>query len=169
MGYRYLAEGAVTLITDYIKANIATALDTVGSAVGTPQVSLENPKSYFIYEQPQAYECPAVFVICDDIDFKIQDRKSNFINADDSIKVSIAVEDQDEEQLTYKAWRYQSALHSVLDESTITSSDNKLVLKCVVYRNRFSQIYLRQEDRGPIGKFRKEVMLECTVTHFENF
>ncbi len=167
--YRQLAEGAVELMISTIKAHISGALDTVGSAVGIPQVSLENPKSYFIYEQPQDFDCPAIFVIMDDLDFKIEERKSNFVNAQDRINVAVTVEDQDMDLLTIKAWRYLSALHSVLDNTTMTSTNSKLVLKCVVYRARFSDVYSRQEPNGPGGKFRKEMMLECGVTHLENF
>lgn len=169
--YRKLAEGAVNLVINTIQSNIQNALDVVSSGVsGTiPQVSIENPRSYFIYEKPQAFECPSIFVIMDDLDFRISDRKANFVNAQDKIYVSACVEDQDEDRTTVKAWRYLSALHYVLDETTMTSSDNKLVLKCVVYRARFSAVYSRPEGNGPGGKFRKEMMLECDIAHFENF
>ncbi len=167
--YRQLAEGAINLVVDRVKADIAAALDVVSAAAGSPKVQLENPKSYFIFEQPQAYECPAIFAIMDELDFKIEDRKSNFVNAQDRINVAVCVEDQDEERTTVKAWRYLSALHSVLDNTTMKTSDDKLVLKCVVYRARFSEIYTRKEANGPGGKFRKEMMLECSVTHLENF
>lgn len=165
--YQYLAEGAVRYMVDYIKANIGAALDNVSQNVGVPQVQLNNPLNYFIYEQPDAYQCPAVIVIMDDMDFKIEERKSNFVNAQDKINVSIVVEDQDQSLLTVKAWRYQSALHALLDGSTITSPDDAMVLKCFVYRARFSSVYARPEDTPSVGAFRKEVLLECGVTHFE--
>lgn len=166
--YRQLAEGAVTLILAELKANLPTELSRVsaGAPAGSPRPSIENVKSWFIYEQPQAYECPACFVIVDDLDFKIDDRKANFVNAQDRINVAITVEDQDAALLTVKAWRYLSALHAVLDGTTMKTSDDKLVLKCVVYRARFSEVY-SQKEQG--GKFRKEMMLECGVTHLENF
>ncbi len=165
--YRQLAEGAVNLVLAELKANLPDALDVVSAgAPSTPKPSLENVKSWFIFEKPQAYECPAVFVIIDDIDFKIEERKSNFVNAQDRINVAITVEDQDAALLTVKAWRYLSALHAVLDNTTMTSQDDSLVLKCIVYRARFSDVYSQQEQGG---KFRKEMMLECGVTHLENF
>jgi len=164
--YPQLAEGASNLIVSYIQANIASALDTAQANVGAPIVSLENPRDYFIYEQPQAYECPACFVILDDTDFKVQDRKPNSINAEDRFNIAICVEDQDADLLTRKAWRYQSALFSVMNGTTIVSNDNSLVLKSWVYRSRFSQVYSMKESGG---KFRKEVLLECNIAHFENF
>jgi len=161
-----LAEGASNLLVDFIKTNIGAALDTVGANVGIPQVMIDNPKSYFIYEQPQAYECPAVFVVIDEQDFKVQERKANSVNAEDVFNVSVVVEDQDADLLTYKAWRYQSALFNILNLATIAANDGSLVLKCVVYRAKFSQVYSMKQEGG---KFRKEVMLECRIAHFENF
>lgn len=166
MNYAQLAEGATNLIIEFIKTNVSAQLDIVGSSVGLPQVSLENPKSYFTYDQPQVYECPAVFVIIDDQDFQIQERKPNSINAADRFNIAIAVEDQDADRVTTKAWRYLSALYQVLNNSRMTSSDGSLVLSCVVYRSKFSQVYTRKEGEG---SFRKEIMLECNVTHLENF
>ena len=161
-----LAEGASNLLVSFIQQNISGALDVVGANVGIPQVMLDNPKSYFIYEQPQAYECPAVFVVIDEQDFKVQERKPNSINAEDVFNISVVVEDQDADLLTYKAWRYQSALFNILNLATITASDSSLVLKCVVYRAKFSQVYSQKQEGG---KFRKEIMLECRIAHFEKF
>lgn len=169
MSYRKLSEGTRSLIIDYVQANIAAALDVVAGAVGPPKMTLENPKSYFIYPKPHGYQVPAVFVINDDFDFRIVDKKANCINARVRVNVSILVEDQDAEILTYKSDRYLSALHSVLDQADIVSTDNMLALKVVVYRARFSPVYSRQEDQVNEGTFRKEVLLECEVEHVENF
>lgn len=169
MSYRQLLEGSASLIIDYLKTNIGSALDTVGSSVGVPQVTLENPKEYFIYPKPTGYELPAIFVICDDMDFRIKDMKSNFINAVGHFKISALVEDQTEDLLTYKAWRYLSALHDVLNQTDILSSDESLKLTSVVYKTRISPTFMRQETSGDGGKFRKEILLECDVEHLENF
>lgn len=168
MSYRYLAEGAVNLVVAQLKANLPAALLAVSAGVpaGLPRPSIETVKSWFIFSQPEIFEAPACFVIIDDMDFQIKDKKSNFINAQNRINVAICVEDQDANMLTIKAYRYLSALHSVLDETTMTSADKKLVLKSVVYRARFSDVYSRKEQGG---KFRKEMMLECGVSHMENF
>lgn len=169
MSYAQLAEGASNLVVDYIKANIASALDVVAANATQPKVAIENPRSYLTFEQPQAYECPAVFIIFDSQDFQVAERKANSINALDMINVAVCVEDIDEDLLNYKAWRYQSALFSILNLSTIAAQDGSLVLKSVVYNSRFSPVYSRPEGNGPGGKFRKEVMLECRMTHLENF
>lgn len=167
--YPQLAEGDYNLIADFIKANIGAALDTVAAKVSTPQMQIDNPKSYYNYEEPQAYELPAIFVIHDDIDFKVGDRKPNSVNADSKINISVLVEDQDARIVTYKAWRYLSALFTILNVSTLKSSDNSLVLKLVIYRARFSQTYSKKEEGTPGATFRKEVLFECVATHLENF
>lgn len=164
-----LTEGAVTLISDHIRANIGAALDAVSTAAGLPSVTLENPRSYFIWPKPQGYELPAVFVISDDLDFKIEERKPNFINGQDRIMVSVLVEDQDEEMLTYKSWRYQAALHDVLDFSELVSTDQKLAIKVVVYHHKFTPVFANTDGISGGGKFRKEVVLMCNVEHWESF
>lgn len=169
MSYRQLLEGSATLIVNYITANIAAALDVVGAAVGQPQVALENPKEYFIYPKAAGHELPAIFVICDDMDFRLADKKSNFINAEARFKISALVEEQGEEQLTYKAWRYLSALHAVLDEANILNADESLKLIARVDKTRISPTFMRDEGGGDGGKFRKEILLECNVEHLENF
>lgn len=171
MSARNLAEGATTLIISQIQTNIDSALNSVatyftGTGPGNG-VSLENPREYFFYEKPQGYMLPAVFVIPKDIDFSIDKNKSNFVNAQTKYMISVLVEDEDLERLTVKAWRYQSALHSVLDQTSMVSSDNSLQLKCVVYHATFSPTWTTED--GLKGSFRKEVVLECEVTHLENF
>lgn len=169
MSYRKLSEGTRSLMIDYLKANLPAALDVVGANVGDPQMQLDNPRAYFIYPKPAGYELPAVFTIVDDFDFRITEKKANFINAKVKVNVSVEVEDQDAEILTYKADRYLSALHSVLDEADIVSGDSKLALTVIVYHARYSPVYMRPEGSGDGGKFRKEVLLECEVEHVENF
>jgi len=165
---RKLTEGAVDLLIDYINTNISAALDAV-SGTYTDGIGLENPQEYFIYPKARGLQPPCVFVIADDMDFKIAENKSNFVNAEDRINVSLIAEDTNEERLTRKVYRYQSALHMVLDEANIVSSDNLLSLKVVVYSTAISDTYGRPEDKGEGGHFRKEVMLRCRVAHFENF
>lgn len=165
-----LAEGAVTNVIDYIRANIGTALDAVALKAGPPAVSLESFKSYFIYEKPQGYALPACFVLMPDMDFRIKETASNFVNASDKISVICWVEDQDEEALTYKAWRYQSALFALLDQANIISADNSLKLVVVVYHAEFSAL---QQVEGPASGsgaiFRKAILLRCEVDHLENY
>lgn len=164
------AEGAINLIIPYIQSNIGSALNSVAANVGNPKIALSNPKEYYIYEKPQGYQLPAVFVICDEFDFRVQEMKSNFVNAKAKIKVSILVEDQDANNLTYSAWRYQSALISLLNNAQILSASGNLKLIVVVYRARFSPTYMRAESKsGEGGAFRKEIVLDCEVEHYENF
>jgi hypothetical protein len=165
-----LAEGDVTLITAYIKANIDAALAGVRAQWADALVTTESPQSYFIYRKAQGYKLPAVFVIHDEMDFRIADMKANFINGKSTIAVSVLVEDKDEFLLTKKAFRYQQALHYVLDQAQMVSNAGGLKLICVVYRHTFSPHWTTGEDNSEDGvNFRKEVVLECQVEHLENY
>lgn len=166
-----LAEGQVTQVISHIQANIGAALDSVAAGLGStrPSVSLENIKSYFVFEKAQGYELPAIFVILPTLDFRIAENASNFINAVGRLAVVAWVEDQDEESVTYKAWRYQSALWSVLDQADIVSSDNKLKIKPVVSSAEFSNTQEYVSDQGAGQRFRKAVLLKCNVEHLENY
>lgn len=166
MGVHQLTEGAVDTITAYIQANIGAALNTV-AAKYSDGISLENPRSYFTYPKAQGYRLPAVFVIADEIDFNIDKNKANFISATDRFKISILVEEKDEDRVTRKCWRYQSALHSVIDQAQMVSSDNLLKLVGGVYKSSYSPVWT--DAKGEDGQFRKEVVLECEVTHLENY
>jgi hypothetical protein len=168
MGYRKLAEGARNLIISYLQTNLPSCLNTVAaSSPGNPAVSLENPRKYFIYAEPKADIVPAVFVMCDNIDFRITDKKPNALNAKDKFRISILVEDQDQDRLTIKCDRYLSGLHSCLDKTVIPDPDGTLNLIVVVYRATFSPVFMRQDTKGPGGQFRKECVLECDVEHIE--
>lgn len=168
MSVRKLLEGEIDLIEEYIQNNISSALDAV-SATYSDGIGLENPREYFIYPKSKGLQPPCIFTIADDIDFKISENNSNFVNAEGRINISLLAEDTDEERLTRKVYRYQSALHSVLDEANIVSTDSLLSLKVVVYSSALSDIYGRPEESGDGGHFRKEVVMRCRVAHFENF
>lgn len=168
-----LSEGATQLLVSYIQSNISAALDSVATnavAAGNPSIALPNPVSYFIYPKAAGYRLPAIFVISDDMDFRIQDKKANFINAKDYFNISALIEDQTEDNMTEAAWRYQQALYWILDEANILSSDNALKLIVVVYKSKISPTFMRTESSpGDGGKFRKEIVLQCQVEHMENY
>lgn len=164
----YLAEGDILLISSYIKSNIAASLANVRGLWNDAKVTTEPPQDYFIYQKPQGYRLPAVFVIHQQMDFRIAEQKANFINGKSQIDVSVVVEDKDEFLLTIKAFRYQQALHQVLDQAQIISGDNNLKLIVVVYRHTFSPHWAAKEDGSDDVNFRREVVLECQVEHLEN-
>lgn len=165
---RQLIETDIDLIETQIKSNIATALADVRTQRADPTVSTEPPNGYYIYEKSQAYRCPAVFIIGDRIDFKKLEKQANFIDAVSRINVTVLIEDKDAERLTIKAWRYQAALHEVLDQVQLTSADSRVKITIVVMNASFSPLYsLTQDPTAANAIFRKEVVLECDVHHYE--
>lgn len=165
-----LTEGTVNLMMTQIQNNIAGALANVRADVNNPVVTTESPRSYFIYPKAHGYRGPAVFVIADNIDFRKEQRGANFISAVIRVNVTVMVEDRNAELLTRRAWRYQSALYQILDETQLVSADNKLKIVIIVKNARYSPTYTTAKDpSAPEGIFRQEVMLECDVEHWENF
>lgn len=167
-----LAEASVTLTRDYIRSNISAALSAVRSDRADSAVTTEAPTSasYFIYKKAKAYKAPAIFIICEDFDFKITEHAANFIEAVAKVNVSVVVEDRNAELLTIKCWRYQSALHQLLAQQPLVSTDGKVKLTVIVKKEMFSELYstLKNAD-SPEAAFRKEVLLECEIYHRENY
>lgn len=168
MSYPKLTEIAVGLINDYIQANIDTELAGVDLDRGDHLVNTDPPQSYFIYNFPQVFKAPAVIIYADDLDFKKRDRGQNHINAEHKIYISVIIEERTAEFLTVKAWRYQAALHHLLDQVPLVSADKKVKIVIVVAHAAYSPIYTSDQGKGVESQvFRKEVSLELAVEHFE--
>lgn len=158
------------LITSTIRTNIEAALSALRTDRSDPRVQTPKPIEYFISEHNDPYKCPAVFVIADDLDFQQEQMGANFVDAKARINVSIVVEDRVAELLTRGAYRYATALKTVLEQANLTSQNNKVKMSLVVNRMRFSPLYTKAQKQGETsGVFRKEAVLECEVRHFENF
>lgn len=165
-----LTEATVNLLVGHIKTNIAAALAGVRSEAPAPVVTTEAPKSYFIYPKAKGYRTPAVFVIADEFDFQVPERGANFISGSVHVNVSVLLEDRNSELLTIRCWRYQSALYNLLAQTQLTSSDNALKIVSIVRRARYSPLYSNSKDENSVeAVFRKEVLLELEVDHYENF
>ena len=167
-----LAEAAVGLIIDNIQANIAAALSNIRNYWDDSQVTTELPptESYFIYPKAQGYQCPAIFVIDEGPhDFRQADAQANFICARMVINVSVKVEDQDARRLTIKAWRYASALHSILEQANLVMSDNSVKIVVKVKRIKPGPLYtIENDDANTTAQFFKEYGLFCEVEFWEN-
>jgi uncharacterized membrane-anchored protein YhcB (DUF1043 family) len=164
---RHLVETAVDLVVDQIQSNIAEALADIRVNRADNAVTLEPPRDYFIYPRAKGYRTPAVFVIGDRIDFLKERRGANHINAAIRLNVTVLVEDKDAERITRKAYRYQAALHQVLDQVRLQSSDNQASLTVVIQSASYSPLYSNLEAGDPQAVYRKEISLELDVFQFE--
>lgn len=167
MSVRFLGETTVRSIQAHIKANIATALADLRTERGDAKVSTEPPQSYFIYETAKGYKTPACFTILRDMNFQKAEMGANHITARASITVSILVEDKDREKLTIKAWRYQAALHELLDQTILDVTGAKIFL--IVTDAQFSPVFTADKSTGPQGVFRQEMALIVEAQHREGF
>ena len=170
MSARHLTEWAVDLVTDQIKANIQGALIDVSSVFPpyAPTLSFEPPRDYYTYPRAMGYRTPAVFVIADRIDFQKREKGANHINANIRLNVSVLIEDKDADRIVRKAYRYQSALQTVLDQVQLLSGDGALKIVVVVQNAAFSPLYSNTDDpTAPGTVYRKEVSLELDCYTYE--
>jgi hypothetical protein len=166
---RELVEISTKLIIDEIQENIVDALAGVSTDRADSVVNLEAPRKYYFYEKVDSVQMPAIFVIPTDIDFRQSEKKSNFINAYTRFNVVALVEDPRGDLVTQKAWRYQAALHEILDQKSLVSESEKTKIKIIVIGASFSPIYTDAENKtSAAGIFKKEAVLDCKVEHYEN-
>lgn len=164
-----LIEYTTNLLMTEIQAKIDAALQQVSTDRADNFVSLESPVSYFYFWNAQAYQAPAVFVIAEDFDMRLLDTGPNFVNALARMNVAVVVEDKDAYYVTVKAWRYQAALTKILHLAHMLSADQTVKLVAKVVRTTFSSLYPKDKsDQDPDEVFRKEVVVELEVEHYEN-
>jgi len=162
-----LVERTRDMILAEIKAKISAALLAVRTERSDPRVTTEIPRQYFIFDGAHTYNCPAVFVVVDSMDFPESSYGPNHINNLVKIYCSAVVEDRDMAFLTIKAERYQAALCRILHRTILQDDPNFIKIYSRVLRAEFSPIFTRKEKTNE-GIFRKEVSLELEVKHFEN-
>lgn len=170
MAGRRLVEEDIFLIRDELKSKLPGALADVRADRADAKVTTEPPQSYFIFSPAKAYRTPAVFIIVNRMDMRNDRQGANHINGLSSITVSVVIEDRTAESLVIKAFRYQAAIHQVLHETVLTSTDNKVKIVSKVEAAEFSAEFTKADDPNiPEGIFRKEIALQLNVEHYENF
>lgn len=163
-----IMEGTVLPIRDFIKAGIAAQLAIVSADRPDAKVTLEAPKHYSIFDKIIAYQCPAIVVCGEDVDFA-NERGQNFIASKNTVYVSAIIEDRDAERLTLKCWRYQDALFALLDSAQIDVPGANIKNVITVTRAEYSNTFQAkaQNPGDSANPFRKEVMLTLEVEHME--
>lgn len=169
MSVRYLTETTVRLIEDTIRQNINAALDAVNTiSIDQPRIFLPDIKNYYYSPKNSAYDLPALYIIPVTVDFRKQEKGANFIDAKYTINVSIEVEEKNTDNLAVLCWRFQAALHEILDDAQLTNADQTVKLVSKVTRAEFSPTYTDSQKSGSqTGVFRQEALLVLEVDHFE--
>lgn len=167
MSTRHLIETAVDLIITQLKAGLPAALNDIRVNRGDKLVTMEPPRDYYVYPKSLGYRTPCVFVIGDRIDFLKDQKQANFIDATCRVNISVLVEDKDAERLMRKSYRYQAAVHQVLDQAVLQSLDNEAKMTVVIMNASFSGIYSTLRENDPQSVFRQEIALECDVQNYE--
>lgn len=169
MSSNRLVETSTNLIIDKIKADIADALLDIRTDRADAAVTTELPRAYYTYNSAFPYRCPAVFVVCESVDFN-KDFGANHVNAIVKMRVAVIVEDKDLRLLTIKAYRYQAALHKILNQTQLINNDNSVLLTTIIRGATFSpEFTLAQVKDEGRGMFQKEVALDIDCIHREKF
>lgn len=171
-----LLEADEQLITDYIKANIASALTDVRAEhpVGTTpydrQVNVILPQDYFNFEKAIGYKLPCVFVIGKTFNSRQSDRGANFIAGLSTIEVSVVVEDRTDLACNTQALRYSSAIYGILEQANLSTADGRVKCFVRVARVENSDLFTNSEDKSRSeNRFRKELGFYLDVDHSENY
>lgn len=168
MSTRHLTETCVRAIESVLKANLAAALNDIRINRGDNFVTMEPPRDYFVYPRAMGYRAPAVFIIGDRIDFQKREKGANHVNANCRVNVTCLVEDKDAERIMIKSYRYQAAIHEVLDQSQFLSSDNEAKITFVIQSATFSPLYSNTETANdPQAVYRREIGLEIDCYIYE--
>lgn len=167
MASNKLIEITVELIAQNIRENIAAALAEVAADRVLP-IAIPKPLNVFTYVPVSVFRPPAIIVNGEEIDFRLGEKKANFIDAVMRINVVAICEDREGPTLQYAAYRYQAALHKILAQTHLYNADKTVHIVCKVETARFSSIYTNAQQQGNVqGVFRKEVVLELDVEHYE--
>lgn len=155
----------VNTLLDYLKINMPAALAAVRVERADSSVNTEIPKSYFKYSPTHAFQCPAIVVVADNVDFHLE-RGQNFISAILTGVASVCVEDRTQDNLTEKAWRFQDAMFSILNRQQFVVENIKMIVKIV--RIRFSNDATMKNDGVSQSVFQKEVALDLEIEIYQN-
>jgi hypothetical protein len=169
---KYLAEIIPAQILAHLQTNMDAALAAETAAFPDGIVPLVQPEAYFDYEEANPPQCPALYVIEDRIDYRL-DRGPNFISALAVFRCGIIVEDFRAKELTHAARRYANVLHGLLHGTKLdyTVSGSVKVRDILrVASTSFSDTFRKNaEGSAESNPYRKEFVHEVEIEHYENF
>lgn len=169
MSSHQLTEIQIRLLDAHLQANLPASLMAVDASRSDQNVSTEPPSTYLWYPKAQGYVCPALFILAEDLPFELSEGP-NFIKAKCRVVLEVVLEERNRQWLTIRCWRYQAAMSSILVNLELTSSDKLVKLKVKQIAHKFSAMYSNvQNDESDDAAFRKSVVVELEVEHYENF
>jgi len=172
---QYGASVMIQLIADKIAAGLPAALQQVSDAFPDGKGTYQIPQEpLFIFGDAEVYTCPAIFLVAKNFKTQKAQKGQNYIQDVFTVLCSCVVETiDDREALTHQVYRYQSALRIILDQMEATYNDgiaDRVKIFCRVAGGEFSQTWTKSDDKNAAGAgFRKEIALELSVDHAENF
>jgi hypothetical protein len=160
-------EKVINAIILSIKDNLSTVLTSLRSEYNDPSVPTPLPRSdsYYIAYDYSANVMPAIYVVANSIDFQLGTKEANHINSKIDTTVTLMAEAKTSKEVTKQIYRYQAALHAILNQRTFELGTS-LKFVTTVERVNFRPTLTSDQVKD---LFRKEVALELSVYCYENF
>ena len=170
---QYLFDVIPSQVIGYLTTNLPAAISQESSAFPDGITPLVMPEQTYDYEEAEPPQCPALYVIIDRVDFRLQGQGANHINALATVRCGMIVEEFQASALAHAARRYASILHQVLHGSQIdytVSSVVKVRNIVKVSATSFGESFRKNAEAGEQdGPYRKEFVHELQIEHYENF
>jgi hypothetical protein len=169
MSTHKLTEIQISLLDAHLQSNLPAALTAVDADRGDHNVGTEAPEEYLWFPKAQGYKTPALFILADDTPFEVQEG-ANFIKQKCRTVLEVVLEEKNRLWLTIKCWRYQAALSTCLVNLELQSPDNKVKLKVKQKSHTFTGMFTNEKnEESDEAAFRKSVVIELEVEHYESF
>lgn len=167
----YLADLIPQQIEAYLATNMASALSAESAAWPDGITPLVPPEQYYHYEEASPPQCPALYVLQDQIDYRLDAKGANHINALAIVRCGVIIEEFHQSDAARAARRWANVLHKILNEAVIDYSPSGTVLArqiVKVRRTMFSDTFKKDAAASSeSGPWRKEFVHELEVEHYE--
>jgi hypothetical protein len=160
-------EKVINAIITAIKDNLGTVMTSLRTeyADSSVQTPLPRSDSYYVAYDYSSNVMPAIYVVGNDIDFQLGTKEANHINSKFGVTVTLMTEAKTSKDVTKQIYRYQAALHAILNQRTVELGTS-LKFVTTVERVNFRPTLTSDQVKD---LFRKEVALELSVYCYENF
>lgn len=165
--YPLLNETAANLLIDYFKSNFNQYLSDADNEYDDG-ISLApvDDTAIHISDKIETLTIPAVYFLFGVMAFNYT-QDPNYLDATNSCVVVLTCEDEGADKLTRKAWRYGRVLYGTFNLIDFSDSDGRLKMRSVPKRLGYSDDRVAGKLNGREGRFRKDVVLELDLMHYE--
>lgn len=163
-----LNEASYDLIKEYFDANFNLALQQTDNQY-SDGISLEPIQSdaIFISDKVQTLKSPCAFFLFGELAFDYSE-DPNFLEGNNNMLIVVSVEDVGAERLTRKAWRFGRVLYATFNQIDLQDTAGRMKIRTIPRRLGYSDDKIVGKLNQSDQKFRKDVVLEIEIMHYEN-